>query len=61
MFGPSLIVRLTVAVFVFLILGVTSVVDAERADSTAATSNAGIRKLFIDPSSTSIALGGKPA
>jgi hypothetical protein len=51
---PSLIVRLTVA-----ILGVTSVIHAERPDSTAGTSNGGTRKLFIDPSSTSVALQGK--
>ena len=40
-------------------LGVTSVVHAERPDSTAGTSNAGTRKLFIGPSSTSVALRGK--
>ena len=54
MCGPSLIVRLTIAAFVFLILGVTSVIHAERPDS-----KAGTRKLFIDPSSTSVALRGK--
>src|SRR4030095_5676554 len=59
MCGPSLIVRLTIALFVFLILGVTSVIHAERPHSTAGTSNAGTRKLFIDPSSTSLALRGK--
>jgi hypothetical protein len=59
MCGPSLIARSTIAVFVFLILGVTSVIHAERPDSTAGTSNAGTRKLFIDPSSTSVALRGK--
>jgi hypothetical protein len=59
MCGHSLIARLTIAVFVFLILGVTSVVHAERPDSTAGTSNAGTRKLFIGPSSTSVALRGK--
>src|ERR1700693_5124659 len=59
MCGPSLIVRLTIAAFVFLILGVTSVIHAERPDSTAGTSNGGTRKLFIDPSSTSVALRGK--
>ena len=59
MCGHSLIARLTIAVFVFLMLGVTSVVHAERPDSTAGTSNAGTRKLFIDPSSTSVALRGK--
>ena len=56
---PSLIARLTMAVFVFLTLGVTSVIHAERPNSTAATSNAGTRKLLIDPSSTSVALRGK--
>lgn len=57
MCGPSLIVRLTIAVFVFLIPGVTSVIHAERPHSTAGTSNTGTRKLFIDPSSASIARG----
>jgi len=56
---PSLIARLTLAVFVFLILGVTSVIRAERPNSAAGTANAGTRKLFIDPSSTSVALRGK--
>lgn len=59
MYGPSLIVRLTIAFFVFLILGVTSVIHAEQRNSAAGTSNAGTRKLFIDPSSTSVALRGK--
>jgi hypothetical protein len=59
MCGHFLIARLTIAVFVFLTLGVTSVVHAERPDSTAGTPNAGTRKLFIDPSSTSVALRGK--
>lgn len=59
MCGPSLIVRLTIAAFVFLILGVSSVIHAERPDLTAGTSNAGTRKLFIDPSSTSVPLRGK--
>jgi hypothetical protein len=57
--GHSLIARLTIAVFVFQMLGVTSVVHAERPDSTAATSSAGTRKLVIGPSSTSVALRGK--
>jgi hypothetical protein len=43
----------------FQILAVTSVIHAERPDSTLGTSNAGTRKLFIDPSSTSVALRGK--
>ena len=59
MSGPSLIVRLMFAVFVFLTFGVTSVIHAERPNSTAGTSNAGTRKLLIDPSSTSVALRGK--
>jgi hypothetical protein len=53
----SQIMRLTIAVFVFLILGVTSCIYAERPNSTAETSHAVTRKLFIDPSSTSVALG----
>ena len=57
MCGHSLIARLTIAVFVFQMLGVTSVVHAERPDSTAGTSSAGTRKLFIGPSSASVALG----
>jgi hypothetical protein len=59
MYGSSLIVRLTIAVFVFLILGVASVIYAEGPNSAGATANAGTRKLFIDPSSTSVALRGK--
>ena len=55
----SLIARFTIAVFVFLIFGVTSVIRAERPNSTAGTSNADTRKLLIDPSSTSVALRGK--
>jgi hypothetical protein len=57
MCGHSLIARLTIAVFVFQMLGVTSVVHAERPDSTAGTSSAGTRKLVISPSSASVALG----
>ena len=55
----SLTVRLTIAVFVFLIFGVTNVIRAEGPNSAAGTSNAGTRKLLIDPSSTSVALRGK--
>jgi hypothetical protein len=55
----SQIMRLTVAIFVFLIMGGTSCIDAERPNSTAERSGAVTRKLFIDPSSTSVALGGK--
>ena len=54
--GHSLIARLTIAVFLFQMLGVTCVVHAERPDSTA-TSSAGTRKLLIGPSSASVALG----
>src|SRR6185436_8335854 len=56
MCGHSLIARLTIAVFVLQMLGVTSVVHAERPDSTA-TSSAGTRKLLIGPSAASVALG----
>ena len=53
------IMRLTIAIFVFLflILGLTSCIAAERSNSTAETSGAVTRRLFIDPSSTSVALG----
>ena len=51
--------RLTIAVFVFLILGDTRCIHAERSNLTAKTSDAVTRKLFIDPSSTSVALRGK--
>src|SRR4029077_4330925 len=57
MCGHLLIARLTIAIFVFQMLGVTSVVHSERPDSTAGTSSAGTRKLFIGPSSSSVALG----
>ena len=51
--------RLTIAVFVFLIVGGISCIYAERSNSTAETSALVTRKLFINPSSTSVALGGK--
>jgi hypothetical protein len=51
--------RLTIAVFVFLIPGCTCCIHTERPNLTAETSDAVTRKLFIDPSSTSVALGGK--
>lgn len=54
---PSLIARLILAFFVLLTLGL-SVSHAERHYS-ADTSDAGSRKLLIDPSSTSVALRGK--
>ena len=56
MYRHSLIARLTIAVFVFQMLGVTSVVHAEGPDSTAGTSSADTRKLVIGPSSASVAL-----
>jgi hypothetical protein len=49
--------KLAIAVFVFLILGGSSCIHAERSHPTAETSAAVTRKLFIDPSSTSLALG----
>ena len=48
--------RLTIAIFVFLVLSGTSC-HAERSRSTTETSNPVTRKLFIDPSSTSVRLG----
>jgi hypothetical protein len=50
------IMRLTIAIFVFLVLSGTSCY-AERSRSTTETSNPVTRKLFIDPSSTSVRLG----
>jgi len=55
----SQIMKLTITVSVFLMLGVTSRIHAERSNSTAATSGTVTRKLFIDPSFSSVALGGK--
>jgi hypothetical protein len=46
----SQLMKLTITFFVFLVLAVTSCIHAE-------TSDAVTRKLFIDPSSTSVALG----
>jgi len=51
------IMRLTIAIFVFLVLSGTSCIYAERSKSTTGTSNPVTRKLFIDPSSTSVRLG----
>src|SRR4029077_11852315 len=51
------IMRLTIAIFVFLVLSGTSCIYAERSKSTTETSNPVTRKLFIDPSSTSVRLG----
>ena len=49
--------RLTSAVFVFLISCVTSPINAQRSDFTAEAADAATRILLIDPSSTSVALG----
>ena len=57
--GHSLIARLTIAVFVFLTFGVTSVIHAQRPNSPGGISNASTRKLLVDPSSTSVAFRGK--
>jgi hypothetical protein len=54
---PGDLVRLTIAIFVFLVLSGTSCIYAERSKSTTEISNPVTRKLFIDPSSTSIRLG----
>jgi hypothetical protein len=51
--------RLTIAVLVFLIVGRISCLYAERSNSTAETSDAVTLKLFINPSSTAVALRGK--
>ena len=59
MCGFSLMAKLTISAFVFLILGAINCTHAARSNSTAGTSNAGTRKLFIDPSSSSVALRGK--
>ncbi len=49
--------RLTIAFFVFLALGATCCIHAEKSKSTGETSDPVTRKLFIDPSSTSVRLG----
>jgi hypothetical protein len=54
---PGDLVRLTIATFVFLVVSGTSCIYAEKSKSTTETSNPVTRKLFIDPSSTSIRLG----
>src|SRR4029077_17828300 len=56
MCGHSLLARLTIAVFVFQMLGVTSVVRADSPDSTAGRSIAGTRKLVSGPIATSVGL-----
>ena len=54
---PGDLVRLTIAIFVFLVVSGTSCIYAERSKSTTEPSNPVTRKLFIDPSSTSVRLG----
>jgi hypothetical protein len=49
--------RLTIAISVFLVLSGTSCIYAEKSKSTAEISDPVKRKLFIDPSSTSVRLG----
>jgi hypothetical protein len=49
--------RLTITIFVFLMVRVASCIHAETSNPTAKTSDPVARKLFIDPSSTSVALG----
>ena len=49
--------KLTIAFSVFLILGSTNWIHAEKFKSTAGISDPVKRKLFIDPSSTSVRLG----
>ena len=54
-FSP--IMKLTITLSVFLVRGSTNCIHAERSKSTTGTSNPVTRKLFIDPSSTSVRLG----
>ena len=49
----------TITIFVLLMLRIASCVHAEKFNSTAEASDPIARKLFIDPSSTSVALRGK--
>src|SRR5947207_11938402 len=49
--------KLTITLSVFLVLDSTNCIHAERSESTTKTSNPVTRKLFIDPSSTSVRLG----
>jgi hypothetical protein len=49
--------RLTIAVFLFLVLGAPIGVHAQRSKSTAQTADPVTRKLVIDPSSTSVPFG----
>jgi hypothetical protein len=54
-FSP--IMKLTITLSVFLVLGSTNSIHAEKSNSTAEISDPVKRKLFIDPSSTSVRLG----
>ena len=49
--------RLTITIFVFLMVCVASCIHAEKFNSTGETSDPVARRLFIDPSSASVALG----
>src|SRR6476661_1847133 len=49
--------RLTITIFVFLVLNAPSCIHAGKSSSTGAISDPVTRKLFIDPSSTSLLLG----
>jgi hypothetical protein len=49
--------RLTITIFVFLMVCIASCIHAEKFNSTAETSDPVACRLFIDPSSTSVALG----
>jgi hypothetical protein len=52
-------VRLTILVFVFSMVGGITCIYAERSNPAAETSEAVTPKLFIEPSSTSVAFGGR--
>ena len=52
-----LIMRVTIAIFVFLGLGATNCIHAEKSKSIGEISDPVTRKLFIDPSSTPVRLG----
>ena len=54
-FSP--IMKLTITLSVFLVLGSTKCIHAEKFKPTAEISDPVKRKLFIDPSSTSVRLG----
>jgi hypothetical protein len=49
--------RLTITIFVFLVLTAPSCIHAGKSSSTGAISDPVTRKLFIDPRSTSLLLG----